>query len=317
MMNSGATSILKEATVRPPGEAPAPPQWVWDLLGCASAPCDIRGEEPVVTAGGQFALASACIAEAAGMDGAELQQQTLRAYERIGQALAGRAARHLVRVWNHIPKILAPAGSLGQAEEPIDRYMAFNGGRFAAYRAWYGLEGIGQRAATASGVGHGGRDLFIHALAAERPGMAVGNPRQVPPHRYSSKYGPVPPCFARATRVEHQGRALLLAGGTSSVHGEESVHVGNLEGQARETFVNLAALVAAAREETMDEQAAAVRDRLALYRDLRVYHVRAEDRGHLAQWIGQWFTGIERLEFVPAELCRGDLLVEIEGVAAL
>ena len=32
--------------------------------------------------------------------------------------------------------------------------------------------------------------------------MPVENPRQIPAFRYSKRYGPIPPCFARATRIK-------------------------------------------------------------------------------------------------------------------
>ena len=52
-----------------------------------------------------------------------------------------RPARHRipVRVWNHLPEIHAP-GSDG-----IDRYMAFNAGRFHAYSQWLGGAGAFDR----------------------------------------------------------------------------------------------------------------------------------------------------------------------------
>ena len=43
------------------------------------------------------------------------------------------------------------------------------------------------------------RDLMIDALSAASPGIAVENPRQIPSYRYARRYGPRPPCFARAT----------------------------------------------------------------------------------------------------------------------
>ena len=60
----------------------------------------------------------------------------------------------------------------------------------------------------------------------------------MPSYRYSRRFGPRPPCFARAT-VLHLGAAgdapLVLVGGTASIRGEDSVHVGNVRGQVLET----------------------------------------------------------------------------------
>jgi len=217
-----------------------------------------------------------------------------------------------VRVWNHIPNILAPAQG---GDAGVDRYMAFNAGRFEAYERWYGTAGFGQRVPTASGVGHEGHDLFIHALAARQAGEAVDNPRQVPPYRYSARYGRIPPCFARATQVLHRGQRWLLAGGTSSVHGEASVHVGDLEGQIRETLLNLAALTSSAQRQPPAERLSEAGGALQCYRELRVYHVRRQDQGVIAEAIARWLGQVQRVEFMAAVLCRADLLVEIEGLA--
>ena len=66
---------------------------------------------------------------------------------------------------------------------------------------------------------------------------------------YSSRYGPLPPCFARGTIITHpvSGRRMLLAAGTASIRGEESVHVGDLRSQMRETLENLASLLTASQ----------------------------------------------------------------------
>ena len=85
-------------------------------------------------------------------------------------------------------------------------------------------------------------------MAAGLPGKPVENPRQRAAYRYSGKYGPLPPCFARATLVPGTRAAerTLLIGGTASVCGEASVHAGDLVAQTAETFRNLDALIRAA-----------------------------------------------------------------------
>lgn len=320
--------VNQPATQRRAG---APPTWVWALMGRAPSAGVGEGEEIVVTRGGRaeggqggnhYALASVRIAHAAEDDLATLQRRVTEAYRRIGGALAPLRPHHLVRVWNHVPNILswmeAHAEQQRIGTRRINRYMAFNAGRYGAYQRWYGPEAFATCVPTASAVGESGDDMFIHALAAEQGGTPIDNPRQIAPYQYSRRYGPIPPCFSRATVLGDEDRTLLLAGGTSSVHGEESVYCGDLEAQARETFINLAALVSTARGEAVENQLKpATAIPLRRYHDLRVYHVHSEDRGVLARMIGDWFGGVENIEFVQADLCRRDLLVEIEGVAGL
>ena len=90
----------------------------------------------------------------------------------------------------------------------LDRYMVFNAGRYDAYARWYGTpRAFNHAPATASAVGVQGADLSIFCLAAQTPGTPIENPRQTPSWRYSTRYGPKPPCFARATVVSYARRA--------------------------------------------------------------------------------------------------------------
>src|SRR5204863_3797675 len=138
----------------------------------------------------------------------------------------------------------------------LSRYMVFNAGRFAALRGAGAAPGTGEDVLlpTATGVGHHQRDLLVCCLALASPGKPVENPRQVPAYRYSARYGPLPPCFARAMEVvlpsgvRRTGRTpSLLIGGTASVVGEDSLHAGDLGLQFEETCANLRSLIAAWR----------------------------------------------------------------------
>ncbi len=101
--------------------------------------------------------------------------------------------------------------------------------------------------ATASAVGVNGIDLVIHCLAAASPPEPVENPRQRSPWLYSDRYGPLPPCFSRASIAPVAGRKQLLIGGTASIVGEDSRHLLDTGGQLDETFRNLASVVMTAR----------------------------------------------------------------------
>ena len=272
-----------------------------ELLGDAPAARVSDHVEQVRTR--DFLLASLRLAGASAMDGPGLEQAAADAYQTLAGSIREMPAWHPVRIWNFVPRILDDGG------DGMDRYMRFNAGRYQALMKWFGgAHGFDRMLPTASAVGHGGADLVIHLLAAREPGAAVGNPRQVSPHRYSRRFGPLPPCFARATRLNlPDGRRLLLAGGTASIRGEESMHVGDLRLQLAETFDNLAALVTSAFGPTERP--------LHRYRTLRVYYVREADLPDIRDAIARDLPGLDRVEWMLATLCRGDLLVEIEGSA--
>ena len=188
-----------------------------------------------------FSRFSVSIEGAPEMDTATLQRSVTDAYRLVFEQLAARDL-HLVRTWAAIPGIHESHGE-------VDRYMVFNGGRFAAYSAWLGgREEFSRAVTTASAVGSSEKALYIHCLAARESGIPVDNPRQVPAYRYSRQFGPLPPCFARATLLPSpfEGSRMLLVGGTASIVGEQSMHLGDLSGQIDETFRNLAAVVASA-----------------------------------------------------------------------
>lgn len=293
-----------------------PPSWVRELLAAPSEAWNpVNNVLSVQTArNSEFMLASVRVANALSMESADFTSMTTQAYELVFDSLNQHRGFSLIRVWNFIPRILDPLGRTPQ------RYFAFNAGRFAAYeRAYATKDAFSRMVATASGVGHFGSDLIIHGLASNDPSYPVENPRQVPAYRYSEKYGPLPPCFARATRVETSRGTRLLVGGTASVRGEESRHDDDLEAQTAETLVNLAALVAVAEsgsceaESSMDERNRLLRR----FRHLRVYHRQREDSAFIEKRLPREFPGATTIEVSMADLCRPSLLIEIEGLAEL
>ena len=86
-----------------------------------------------------FSLVSVCVAGARDFPADEFEQQTAAAYQAIQQSLAAGPCPFPVRVWNHLPEIHAPG------PDGIDRYMAFNAGRFHAYSQWLGGAGAFDR----------------------------------------------------------------------------------------------------------------------------------------------------------------------------
>src|SRR4051812_27412727 len=130
-----------------------PPRWTRELIDRGAAQ-----------------LISARVPDAADLDAKQFEARTVDAYEQIRSQLAAsdHPAKSPVRFWNHIPAIHEPM------DAGRDRYMVFNAGRFAAFCQWYGgPETFANCIATASGVGHDGRDLVIHCLASTQPGVAI------------------------------------------------------------------------------------------------------------------------------------------------
>jgi chorismate lyase/3-hydroxybenzoate synthase len=297
-------------------EAPRAPAWVAELPGLAVAlPVAARAGVPEVrlARGAAFSRVEVVLPDVRAMDILTFQQTVAECYRAVFDQIATTATPHPLRFWAFVPDIHADMGA------GLDRYMAFNAGRFSAYAAWCGgRDAIGRAVATGSAVGVGGDRLEIHCVAGREAGTPVENPRQIPAYRYSRNFGPLPPCFSRATALKERvpGGCRLLVGGTASIRGEASLHVGDVVLQTRETLENLASLVRSACEPvSSDERGLHPGPWLSRFRELRVYLPQPEQGDTVLEMVAPHFTGVERIEMLQAKLCRAELLVEFEGVA--
>lgn len=260
-----------------------------------------------------FRRATAHFDGAGGMDILTFQQRVFEAYQSVLAELEAGFPTHLARFWAFIPGIHEDLGA------GLDRYMAFNAGRYAAFASHYGRPAAFDRSIpTASAVGVQGEQFVLHGLAAAVRGVPVENPRQVSAYHYSRRFGPMPPCFARATLLHAPtAEPLLIVGGTASITGEESRHLGDLTAQARETFHNLASVVASAAGLKLHEYASPtdIAPLLGAFTDIRVYHRQEADRAKIAALLATVFPASCAVEIIHASLCRSELLIEIEGLA--
>ena len=271
-----------------------PPAWLERLLPLASAIGYRDGIDAI--AGRDLLRVRLELPGARAMAAQALSASVRDAYLAIGRFIRD-AERHPVRIWNFVPGIgdrdVLRFGAL-------DRYMVFNRGRFEAL-ALLELDSL----PTSSAVGVASDDLVIEALATPAPGVRVENPRQISSWNYSARYGPRPPCFARATITTLDGDPWLLIGGTASIVGEESCHAENLAAQLDETFANISAVI--------ESQTPRRPDHLELLEDVRVYVARPEHADAVAEAAFERFAAAREIEIAQATVCRPELLIEIEG----
>jgi hypothetical protein len=268
------------------------------------------------TSAHSLSLTSIRVDNALHMDADTFRAATSKAYELLIASCEKNPHQHLARVWNFIPSILEPLDEFRQ------RYMVFNAGRFSAYEKKYGgRDRFPIAVATASGVGHQGKDLFVHGLATSQPGKPVENPRQVPSYNYSKKFGFFPPCFSRGTLVNLGGdhRSTLLVGGTASIRGEKTMYEEDLGAQTKETLLNLNALVAAGCKQPYDPDSIqrGKLNHLHRFRHLRVYFRDSPPTESSVENLLGHFPRLESLEIAQADVCRPGLVIEIEGAASL
>lgn len=258
-----------------------------------------RSSLPVVRGGG-FCWNGVVLFGTASARGADTEEMTERLYLEIQRASRTAGYPHLLRVWNYI-------GGINEPERGLERYRRFCVGRHAALtRLGYARELF----PAASAVGMRGAGVVVHFLASRAPGVQVENPRQVAAYDYPVEYGPRSPSFSRATVAQWEGETLILLAGTSSVVGHETRHAGSVEAQLDETLRNVEEIAATAaarvgRSATLDDMAV-VKTYLRSPSDYELVRSRLSARLPRARHL-----------VLEADICRRELLIEIEGVVRI
>lgn len=225
--------------------------------------------------------------------GEDLCSGTRRLYGELIDFMRAVGSPHLVRVWNYFPGI--------NEIEVIERYQRFCVGRFEAFLE----KGFDMDRELPAGSALGSRSglLSVVALGSSEAPRFIENPRQISAFHYPGRYGPRSPSFARAALYDAE---TLFISGTASIVGHETVHVGDLAGQVSETLRNLDAVIGEAFGPDARLGSPRLRPRLKVY----VRH--ASDQPEIASIIEQ-FVDRASVLYLNAEICRSELLVEIEA----
>ncbi len=229
-----------------------------------------------------------------------LATQTEAAYSRLLQAVDGV---QLLRIWNFIPNINVVCDGL-------ENYQAFCLGRAEAFdKANEGLpQPMPYPAASALGIESDRLVIFGVGRARHRHGRFFENPCQTPTHHYPRCYGPRPPLFSRASTCFAEGTSEVYISGTASVTGSESRHPEHLPNQLETTRQVLETLFTEIRQE-----ADLPSPQWLNASDVRLYLRHAKDAERAEAWLRTHFPLTEgRWRIVQADICRTDLLAEIE-----
>ena len=228
----------------------------------------------------------------------ELSAVALRAFSGIFEFLQRGNYSNLIRVWNYFPEINA-------IQNDVERYHGFSIGRHEAF-VRYQKKVEDSPAACALGS-HGG-PLVIYFLAARTPGLQIENPRQTSAYKYPKQFGPRSPTFSRATLAFNGAAQTLFISGTASILGHETVHPGSVNMQTRETVANIRAVIDQACQQGF--QFAGFANGAAL----KAYVRHAKDAPIILEIIRAEWGALQGLVVLQADICRTDLLVEIEAV---
>jgi chorismate lyase / 3-hydroxybenzoate synthase len=214
------------------------------------------------------------------------------AYAAISHFTLRSSHRHLLRMYNYFSNI-------NQGEGDAERYKQFCSGRGAGFQA---LQDPSWPAASAIGRQDRGSTLQVYWLAANEPGRALENPRQISAFRYPRQYGPSPPRFSRAMQVA----GGMLISGTGSILGHTSHHPDDLPAQLDEILRNLASLRQAGGNTALTPGG---RGTL-----LKIYLRNPQSAQFVATYLREHLPAQAQFLILGADICRRELLVEIDAV---
>jgi len=228
-----------------------------------------------------------------------LHAATEQAYREIYATLDQLAYPNLLRIWNYLSEINVDTHG-------TERYRQFNSARRNALIAC-GRDLAGNVPAACALGSASGSPLVIYFLASREAPRVIENPRQVSAYEYPPQYGPRP-AFSRASVLRERSGAILFISGTASIVGHQTVHAGDVRAQTLETIANIEALLGEANRVSgaprFDLESLAY----------KVYVRNRQDLPIIQSQIHDALGAHARAVYLQADICRQDLLVEIEAI---
>ncbi|WP_455218115.1 chorismate transformation enzyme, FkbO/Hyg5 family [Kaarinaea lacus] len=221
-------------------------------------------------------------------------------YQRILRFIEKRDYPYILRAWNYISDITG-------LDHDLERYQAFCAGRHDAFKSITSFENI-LPAASAIGTSSSGY-ASIYFIAASEKGIQIENPRQVSAFRYPPQYGERSPSFSRAIFKKWGEHYHVYVSGTASVVGHETKHAGNVQLQLEETLRNIEALLG-----TLSEKEQLHIDWKQDLSMLKIYIRNREDYESIRKYVESVVGNDVPCLYLEGDICRSDLLLEIEAL---
>jgi len=253
------------------------------------------------------------------LDGRTPYEQTAEAFSSMRRMLArtGVGFQDVVRTWLY-------QGCITEEVDGVERYRELNRARtdfFAGINFEHRPVPVARNGhaiyPASTGIGTLGHGLVTACLAlqTERKDvqlLALENPLQTAAFDYPKEYSIKSPKFSRAMAVRIGDHVTTWISGTASIVNSETVHKGDIEKQTDQTLTIIERLIDAKNFARLGwEGAGATFDDLA---KLHVYVKRPEDY-EKCRAVCERRLGHVPAIYAVADVCRPDLLVEIEGVA--
>ncbi len=228
---------------------------------------------------------------------------------------AGSGFEDVVRTWLYL-------GGITEADGDSQRYMELNRARADYYQTvqfgqnWSRPLSCSHYPAS-TGIGMNGRGVLLTCLALQSHRediliRALENPQQTPAYDYSQGYSPQSPKFSRAMALRVGKSLTTWVSGTASIVKSESCHCGDISKQTDQTIDNIAHLIST--ENLATHGLGKPSSGLESMAKLRVYIKNPEDYAACRSICEKRLPAVPILYSI-ADVCRPELLVEIEGVA--
>ena len=238
-----------------------------------------------------------------------IDQQAEKIFARVSEILNNESVEvcDIVRQWNYIERIT-------HMDEGGQHYQLFNDARSHFYNSckWE----TGYPAATGIGTQAGGVIVTFDAIRnSNEYTTPIDNPLQISAHAYSQQVlinstdkHKTTPKFERA-RYIGGAKPMIHISGTAAIRGEESCEEG-IVGQTALTMENIDHLTS-----IENQYASGVANPSKMeYTTLRVYIKHRHNLHDAKQWMTDNYPATPAL-YLWADICREELLIEIEGVA--
>ena len=230
--------------------------------------------------------------------------------------LAGAEFNDVVRVWLYV-------GGITESGDGTERYRELNRARtdFFAEQEANGRMVVHREGSAfypaSTGIGMAGRGFAMSCLALQTQRddvklLSLENPRQTSAYHYSREFSEKSPKFSRAMAVVIGDYVTTWISGTASIVNSETVHLGDVEKQTEQTIDNIQNLMS--RENFERHGVSGAGAQLRDMAKVRVYVKRPEDYEKSRAICDRRFGPVPII-YAQADVCRSNLLVEIEGVA--
>jgi enamine deaminase RidA (YjgF/YER057c/UK114 family) len=227
----------------------------------------------------------------------------------------GMTFNHIVRQWNYVGNILHREQKNNSLHQHYQLFNEVRNNYYSKYRT------VGNFPA-ATGIGTAHEGMAIDICAAKIPDelrlSSLNSPIQVEPYLYSQKVligspkiNKTAPQFERAKILMNNHYSTVYISGTASIIGQKTIGIDDVQEQTRLTIQNIESLVGSGNLQNH----ALFPTEVNLSREfkyIRVYVKKSGDIPAVKKICTQHFGNTPAL-YVQSDICRDDLLVEIEG----